>query len=75
MECLNLENANKNMGRKRRAQGQKPASLEAAGMKKPAANTTVVEASKESAQAAATAAAQDNESSSDVDLGCLNCGS
>lgn len=46
MECLNTNNATKNMGKKRRAMGQKPASLETDGMKKPAVATTVVEASK-----------------------------
>lgn len=44
MDCLNTGNATKNMGKKRRAVGSKPASLEAAGMKKPATATTVVEA-------------------------------
>ena len=38
MECLNTDNASKsNIGKKRRAVGQKPSSLESANMKKPVA--------------------------------------
>ena len=55
MECLNTEkNANKNIGRKKRAVGQKPASLVSDNMKKP---MPVVEAEKENAQANKVAAA------------------
>jgi hypothetical protein len=35
MECLNIDNTKKNIGKKRRAVGQKPASLELENMKKP----------------------------------------
>ena len=79
MECLNTENASKaNLGKKRRAVGQKPASLSAVNMKKPmAAAATSVEAEKENASATVEAKKQeaDNEESSDPELGCLACGS
>ena len=78
MECLNTDNAAKsgNIGKKRRAVGQKPSSLQSAGMKKPmpvAASNK--DAKDKNANKAATAAAAENESSSDVELDCLACGS
>lgn len=42
MECLNTSNnANANLGKKRRAVGQKPASLSSANMPKPKSNGAV----------------------------------
>lgn len=84
MECLNTDNnaaSNRgNLGKKKRAVGQKPASLAPENLKKPSSSMTVTNAEKENtkAQPAAAAqqqAAQDNDDSSDVDLGCLACGS
>ena len=44
MECLNTDNAKANIGKKRRAVGQKPSSLATNGMKKPmAANAATKE--------------------------------
>lgn len=76
MECLNTDNAAKsgNIGKKRRAVGQKPASLQSANMKKPMPAGAAVTDGKENNKTTAAAAA-DNESSSDVDLDCLACGS
>jgi len=78
MECLNTDNSAKNnLGKKRRAVGVKPASLAPEGMKKPmAAAVTVVDSTTENKESAAAAKqANDNESSSDVELDCLACGS
>lgn len=68
MECLNTDNASKaNIGKKRRAVGQKPSSLMVDGMKKPVA----------SAQTAAAGNKENDkgDESSDVELDCLACGS
>ena len=73
MECLNTDaNATKkNLGKKRAAVGPKPGSLVSDNMKKP-----LVPGAPAHAAAATTAAKdEDNEDSSDVDLGCLACGS
>ena len=79
MECLNTDNAAKsgNIGKKRRAVGQKPSSLQSAGMKKPmpVAASTKDAKDKNANKATTAAAAAENESSSDVELDCLACGS
>lgn len=83
MECLNSDNAaaKANLA-KRRAVGQKPSSLSSTNMKKPVApapGQKLAETEKEKAPAQVSAAAAqqaaENEDSSDVDLGCLACGS
>ena len=77
MECLNIDNASKtNLGKKRRAVGTKPATLETTGMKKPAPVNGAAVVEKESASAAQAAAVKDNEESSDMEEPeCLACGS
>lgn len=80
MECLNTDNTKKNIGKKRRAVGQKPASLEIDNMKKPLSTPIGVnQDEKENAaanhQVVAQAKPQDNDDSSDVELDCLACGS
>ena len=71
MECLNTDNAAKqNLGKKRRAVGQKPASLSTENMKKPVAVVAKQE-DKENAKAADKAA----EESSQEEFECLACGS
>ena len=72
MECLNTEkNQTKNIGRKKRAIGTKPASLVSENMKKP----MTAEENGKAVPAQAAATAKDNESSSEPDLDCLACGS
>ena len=63
MEVLNSENNKANLGRKKRVQMPKPASLE---MKKP--SDTVK-------SAAAAVVEQDNDDSYEFEPECLNCGS
>ena len=73
MECLNTDaNATKkNLGKKRSAVGPKPGSLVSDNMKKPLVPGAPAQAAADSA----AAKDEDNEDSSDVDLGCLACGS
>jgi len=74
MECLNTDNAAKaNLGKKRRAVGQKPATLQSANMKKPMPAGAAQEG-KENGKKTTGAAQEDNESSSE-ELECLACGS
>ena len=81
MECLNTDNAKANLGKKRRAVGNKPASLSTENMKKPiavsAAAAAAVEDNKENnaAKVAGAAKKEDNESSSEPEFECLACGS
>ena len=89
MECLNTDNASKsNIGKKRRAVGQKPSSLQSANMKKPVAvpqagvqledkeNAADNNNQTDAAQQPATAQQkQENEDSSEAEFECLACGS
>lgn len=82
MDCLNTANVTKgNLGKKRRAVGQKPTSLESANMKKPMPVASASVEDKENAavnikvNAAPAAAVQDNDDSSEPDFDCLACGS
>ena len=79
MDCLNTDNAKANLGKKRRAVGNKPASLSTANMKKPmpvSAAAAATEDNKENtAKVAGAAKQEDNESSSEPDFECLACGS
>jgi hypothetical protein len=73
MEVLNSENNKANLGRKKRVQMPKPASLE---MKKPS-DTVKSGATDVKMQSAAAAAVveQDNDDSYEFEPECLNCGS
>ena len=80
MECLNTDNAKANLGKKRRAVGNKPASLSTENMKKPmpvsaAAAATADNKENSAAKVVGEPKKEDNESSSEPDFECLACGS